>query len=229
MRTIILLICNGLLFTSCITSKTIHKAKGDRRNEQVDRLLTSYKDTSGNLVIVYTKKHDRSFYRSVVPIDSIIHVYLNAKSLSYVNKDTTINNYKGVLFASIINNEPGFQRIVLFNTETPLKDTSGLYHEFKKNEQVVNIYTGKMSIPVVKNDSVYFESLQAKPVSFMYKTYRKDDVVKEQLYLITYEPHKRKYIRYGLVPFTASLDGVTAPFQLIGVGFMALLAAAMKF
>src|SRR5690242_13228573 len=124
MRTIILLICSGLLFTSCITSKTLHNAKLDRKKEQVDRLLTSYKDSAGSVVIVYTKKYDPAFYKAVIPIDSIINVYLNAKNIDYVNKNRDISNYKGVLFTSMINKEHGFQRIVLFNNETPLNDTS---------------------------------------------------------------------------------------------------------
>jgi hypothetical protein len=134
MRYIILLIGCSFLFTGCFTMSAIDRAKQDRMPERVKTVLTSYKDTSGNAVIVYKKHYRTAVYKAVVPLDSIITLYKAAEKDDLRNSDSTLANFEGVFTVQDARNKKEKQRVVLFNNETPLTDTTGLSKEIAKNE-----------------------------------------------------------------------------------------------
>jgi len=208
MRYIVLLICSSFLFTGCFTISTLDKAKEDRMPERVKEVLTSYKDTSGNAVIVYKKRYRRPVYKTVVPLDTILSKF-KAEGGDYLhNKDSTLGNFDGVYTVKDAKNKKADQLIILLNKETKLTDTAGLYKEMAKNEYLVAKHKGKTSIPTA-GFSMTREQIKTKAASFT--------VITEgnKKYLITFQPHRHKPIRYLLVPFTVGLDAVSWPIQIV--------------
>ena len=214
MRYIALLICSSFLFTGCFTISTLDKAKEDRMPERVKEVLTSYKDTSGNAVIVYKKRYRRPVYKTVVPLDTILSKFeAGGKSYLY-NVDSTLQNFDGVYTVKDAKNKKAKQLIILLNNETKLTDTAGLYKEIAKNEHLVQKHKGKTSIPTA-NFSMTREEIKTKAASFTVRTEG------DKKYLITVQPHRRKPVRYLLVPFTVGLDLVSWPVQIvIGLVFL---------
>jgi hypothetical protein len=106
------------------------------------------------------------------------------------------------------------QLIILLNKETKLTDTAGLYKEIAKNEHLVEKHKGKTSIPT-EDFSMTREQVKTKAASFTVRTEHKEK------YLITFQPHRRKPVRYLLVPFTVGLDVVSWPVQIV-VGLVLL-------
>ncbi|HEY8897177.1 MAG TPA: hypothetical protein VIM79_20275, partial [Niastella sp.] len=77
-----------------------------------------------------------------------------------------------------------------------------------KNEYLVAKHKGKTSIPTA-GFSMTREQIKTKAASFT--------VITEgnKKYLITFQPHRHKPIRYLLVPFTVGLDAVSWPIQIV--------------
>jgi hypothetical protein len=208
MRYIVLLICSSFLFTSCFTTSTLDKAKEDRMPERVKEVLTSYKDTIGNAVIVYKKRYRRPVYKTVVPLDAILSKYKAVGKNDLRNEDSTIANFNGVYTVTDAKNKKGEQLIILLNKETKLTDTAGLYKEIARNEHLVEKHKGKTSIPT-EEFSMTREEIKTKAASFTVRTEG------DKKYLIVFQPHRRKPFRYLLAPFAAGLDAVTLPVQIV--------------
>jgi hypothetical protein len=215
MRYFIILICSSFLITGCFTMSTLDKAKQDRMPEQVKTVLTSYKDTSGNTVIIYKKCNRKSVYKAVVPLDTIISTYRAADKSNFVNRDSTIDNFKGVF--AVNDSKHRKQLIVLFNNETPLRDTTGLYKEIEKNEHSVRLNSDKLWMPVWAYSTSNNGHINTKAASFIVRNNNKRDSAKntKEKYVITFKPNRQKKVRYLLVPLTVGLDAVTWPVQLI--------------
>lgn len=208
MRYLFILICSSFLFTGCFTMSTLDKAKEDRMPERVKEVLTSYKDTSGNAVIVYKKRYRQSLYKTVIPLDTIVSKFKAEGKNDLHNEDSTIVNFDGVYTVTDAKNKKANQRIILLNKETKLTDTAGLYKEIAKNEHLVVKHKGKTSIPT-EDFSMTREQIKTKAASFTVRTKNNEK------YLITFQPHRRKPVRYLLVPFTVGLDAVSWPVQIV--------------
>ena len=215
MRYFIILICSSFLFTGCFTMGTLDRAKQDRKPEQVKSVLTSYKDTSGNAVIIYKKRSKKSIYKAVIPLDTIINIYREANERNLVNRDSTIVNFKGVF--AVYDSKSQKQLIILFDKETPLSDTTGLYKEMKKNEHLVQHNTDKLTIPVWVYSASNKSNIEAKVASFIVQNNNKSDGAKSsnEKYIITFKSHRQKKVRYLLVPLAVGLDAVTWPVQIV--------------
>ncbi len=215
MRYFIILICSSFLFTGCFTMGTLDRAKQDRKPEQVKSVLTSYKDTSGNTVIIYKKRSQQLIYKTVVPLDTIINIYRAANERNLVNRDSTIVNFKGVF--SVYDSKSQKQLIILFDNETPLNDTTGLYKEMEKNEHSVQHNTDKLTIPVWAYSASYKSNIEAKVASFIVQNNNKSDSanINNEKYIITFKSHRQKKVRYLLVPLAVGLDAVTWPVQIV--------------
>ena len=214
MRYIVILICSSFLFTGCFTISTLDKAKEDRMPERLKEVLTSYKDSSGNAVIVYKKRYRRPVYKAVVPLDAILSKYNATGKDDLYNEDSTLENFDGVYTVKDAKNKKENQRIVLMNNETRLADKVDLYNEIAKNESLVEKHKGRTSIPT-QNFSMTREQIKTKAVSF---TVRDKNNKK---YLITFQPQRHMPARYLLVPFTVGLDAVSWPVQIV-VGLVLL-------
>jgi hypothetical protein len=208
-----MLICSSFLFTGCFTISTLDKAKEDRMPERVKEVLTSYKDTSGNAVIVYKKRYRRPVYKTVVRLDTILSKFRAEGKANLHNEDSTLENFDGVYTVKDAKNKKASQRIILLNNETKLTDTTGLYKEIAKNEHLVEKHKGKTSIPI--QAIMTKEEIKTKAASFTVRTENNEK------YLITFQPHRRKPIRYLLVPLMVGLDAVTWPAQIV-VGLILL-------
>lgn len=208
MRYLLILICSSFLFTGCFTISTLDNAKEDRMPERVKEVLTSYKDTSGNAVIVYKKRYRRPVYKTVVPLDTILSKFKAEGKSDLHNEDSTIVNFDGVYTVTDAKNKKANQLIILLNKETKLTDTAGLYKEIAKDEHLVQKHKGKTIIPA-QGFSMTREEIKTKAASFT--------VITEgnKKYLITFQPHRRKPVRYLLVPFAVGLDAVTWPVQVV--------------
>lgn len=166
MKYLAILICSSFLCTGCFfTINTLDKAKQDRMPERVKEVLTSYKDTSGNAVIIYKKRYRRPVYKAVVPLDSILNKYDATGKEGFLNKDSTLGNLHGVFTVKDAKNKKATQRIVLLKKETRMTDTAGLHNEIAKNEHLVEKHKGKTSIPAQKF-SMTREEIKTKAVSF---------------------------------------------------------------
>ena len=148
MRYLLLLIGSSFLFTGCfLTITTLDRAKEDRMPERLKEVLTSYKDSSGNAVIVYKKRYRRSVYKTVVPLDTILSKYSASGAEDFHSEDSTCENLDGVYTVKDAKNRKATQRIVLLKKETRMTDTAGLYKEMARNEYLVEKHKGKTSIP----------------------------------------------------------------------------------
>jgi hypothetical protein len=201
---------------------TLDKARQDRLPERVKKVLTSYKDTSGNTVVIYKKYNRKSLYKAVVPLDTLISKYRVANKSDLVNHDTTIDNFTGV-FSVNNKDKDQEQRIVLFNKETPLNDTTGLHTEMEKNEHLVQHNTGKLLIPVWGYSTMDKKNIKVRAASFIVQNNDKSDRAnnRNEKYIITFKPQRQKKIRYLLVPLTVGLDAISWPVQLV-IGLIAL-------
>jgi hypothetical protein len=218
--------------TGCFTVKTVKKAKLDKKSESADSVLTSYKDLNGNTIIIYTKRNNKTIYKIVEPVDTIISNYRKGKTIDLINYDTTISNFKGVFFTGNVNGEKGFQRIIYFDKETTFSDTSNLHQEIGKNENLVRILTNEIIIPMEESDSTKQNKyITTKVVGFILKPISRNDnnSIRKETYIIAFEPRKRKYSRYFLLPLTVGLDGITLPFQIIFYGALLLISQTIKF
>lgn len=214
MRYIVILICSSFLFTGCFTISTLDKAKEDRMPERLKEVLTSYKDSSGNAVIVYKKRYRRPVYKAVVPLDTILSKYNAAGKKDLYSKDSILMNLDGVYTVKDEKNKKATQQIVLLKKETRMTDTAGLHKEIARNEYLVEKYKGKTSIPA-QDFSMTREEVKTKAVSF---TVRDKNNKK---YLIAFQPQRHMPARYLLVPFTVGLDAVSWPVQIV-VGIILL-------
>ena len=226
---ILLVYCSCL--TGCFTSETLKKAKTDRKNEQASRVLSSYNDTNGNTTIIYTKRNKKDIYKIVVPAGSIISQYQEYKTIDWVNTDTTIANFRGVFYTENINGEKGFQRIICLNRENRLSDTSNLYLEIEKNNNLVTLLTNKVSIQVNQYDSIRTRFMKTKPAGFVLQPITRTDLKhpRQETYIIAVEPHRKKHTRYLLLPLTVALDALTSPLQILYFGTVFLLAHTIKY
>lgn len=213
MRYIIILLCGSFLFTGCFTISAIDRAKHDRMPERVKTVLSSYKDTSGNVVIVYKKRYKKPVYKAIVPLDTILTLYRAAGKDDLLNRDSTLVNFEGVFTVQDAGNKKLMQRIVLLNDESPLTDTTGLSNEIEKNEHIAEKHKGRAMIPV--KGSGLKQEIKTKAASFTIKTTNNEN------YFVTFQPHRRKNFRYLLVPLTVGLDAVTWPVQIV-IGIIAL-------
>ena len=214
MRYLYILICSSFLFTGCFTVSTLDRAKEDRMPERLKKVLTSYRDSSGNAVIVYKKRYRRSVYKTVVPLDTILSKLGASGKEGFRNEDSTWENLDGVYTVKDAKNKKATQQIVLLKNETRMTDTAGLYKEIARNEYLVEKHKGKTSIPT-QEFCMTTEEIKTKAVSF---TVRDKNNKK---YLITFQPQRRMPARYLLVPFTVGLDVVSFPVQMVLV-FMLL-------
>lgn len=213
MKYLFILIGCSFLFTGCFTMSTLERAEQDRKPERVKSVLTSYKDTSGHIVVVYKKKNKKTLYKAVIPLDSIIND-TTIKNKSFFQNACKADNFKEV-YAEKRNDRKGYIHFVVFKQETQFGDTTGLYKEIEKDEQLVAKYTRDMKKRSKDN--------RAATVSFVVKNEKNNDSTKSgvETYVIRFEPNRRKAIRYLLVPFTACLDAVTWPVQIV-VGIILL-------
>jgi hypothetical protein len=223
MRYFFILICSSFLFTGCFTMGALDRAKHDRKPERVKSVLTSYKDTSGNTVVIYKKRNRKSLYKAVVPLDTIISKYRVANTGHLINRDSTIGNFTGVFSVNDGKDKNQEQRIILFDSETPFSDTTGLYREMEKNEHLVQHNTRKLSIPVWAYSTSYKDNIKARVASFSVQNNNKSDSAhsSNEKYIITFKPHRQKKVRYLLIPVTVGLDAVSWPVQIV-IGLIAL-------
>lgn len=223
MRYFIILICSSFLFTGCFTMGTLDRAKQDRKPERVKSVLTSYKDTSGNTVVIYKKRNRKSLYKAVIPLDTIISKYRAANKGDLVNRDSTIDHFTGVFSVNDSKDKKQEQRIILFDNETPLSDTTGLYKEMERNEHLVCHNTGKQLMPVWVYSTSYKQNSKTRAASFTVQNSNKNDSAgsSNEKYIITFKPHRQKRVRYLLVPLTVGLDAVSWPVQIV-IFFIAL-------
>ena len=142
MRYIIILVGCTFIFTGCFTMSTLERAEQDRMPERVKKVLTSYKDISGNAVIVYKKRYRKPVYKAVVPLDTIVSTYKAANKEDLRNRDSTAENFIGVFTVTDARNKKEKQRIILFDNETTLTDTTGLHKEIAKNEYIAGKHKG---------------------------------------------------------------------------------------
>lgn len=232
MKYYLVLIFISFLFASCFTINNIRKARSDRKPEIVDSILTSYKDDKGNLHIIYTKQKDKHIYGSVIPVDTIISRYRQAKTIDLINIDTTIKDHRGVFFTENINNQRGFQRLIYYSQEYTYPDTSDLSREIKNNEGVVDVIGDKMSIPLFESDTtIATKYISSKVVAFKLRSQNEntDSLKRKEMYVVVFEPRKKKYARYLLTPLTVGLDVVTLPGQIIYYGALLIIANTIKF
>lgn len=208
MRYLFMLICSSFLFTGCFTIRTLDRAKQDRMPERVREVLSSYKDTSGNAVIVYKKRYRRPVYKAVVPLDTILNKYKAAGKEALFNNDSTLENFDGVYMMKNANNKKDTQRIILLNKETRMTDTTGLHKEVAKNEHLVTKHKGKTSIPTAEFSRTK-KKINTKAVSFTVSDKN------NKKYLITFQPRRHMPARYLLVPLTVGLDAVSWPVQIV--------------
>jgi hypothetical protein len=213
MRYIAMLICSSFLFTGCFTISTLDRAKQDKMPERVKEVLTSYKDSSGNAVIVYKKRYRRPVYKAVVPLDTILNKYNAAGKADVIYEDSTLENFDGVYTVKDAKNKKETQRIILLSKETRMTDTAGLHKEIAKNEHLVAKHKGKTSIPTVGVGMK--EEIKTKAVSFTVSDKNNNK------YLITFQPRRHMPARYLLVPLTVGLDAVSWPVQIV-VGLILL-------
>ena len=213
----LILVCPSL--TGCITISTIDKAKFDKKPEKAESILSSYKDNDGNTTIIYTKTRGSQIYKFSQPVDSIIEAYRKSRALDLVNP-VLESNFKGVFYTANVNNEKGYQRMLLFDQEMKMKDTSGLADEISSNRNIVNGLDEKILMPFpLENNAHAFKYLRSKGVAFMVDIDSADNTFgRKEQYVILFRPHRRSYARYLLVPLTAGLDVITSPFQLIFFG-----------
>jgi uncharacterized protein YceK len=216
MQYFFILICSSFLFTGCFTIGTLDRAKQDRMPEQVKTVLTSYKDTSGNTVVIYKKRNRKSLYKAVVPLDTIMSKYKAANESNLVNRDSTIDNFIGV-FSVIDSKVIKQERIILFDNETPLRDTTGFYKEMEKNEHLVRNNTRKLFIPVWRYSTSNKANIEYRVASFIVQNNNKSDNTNSsnEKYIITFKPQRPKKVRYLLVPLTVGLDAVSWPVQIV--------------
>lgn len=214
MRYLLILIGSSFLFTGCFTISTLDRAKADRMPERLKEVLTSYKDSSGNAVIVYKKRYRQSVYKTVVPLDTILSKYNASGKEDLYGEDSILENLDGVYTVKDAKNKKATQRIVLMKKETRMADTAGLYKEIARNQNLVEKHKGKTSIPT-QEFRMTKEEIKTKAVSF---TVRDKNNKK---YLITFQPQRRMPARYLLVPFTVGLDAVSWPVQIV-VGLILL-------
>jgi hypothetical protein len=215
MRYIAILIGSSFLLTGCfLTTTTLDRAKEDRMPERLKEVISSYKDSSGNTVIVYKKRYRRSVYKAVVPFDTIISKYNASGREDPHSEDSTLENLDGVYTVKDAKNKKATQQIVLLKKETRMTDTTGLHKEIARNEHLVEKHKGKTSIPT-QEICLLTEEIKKKAVSF---TVRDKNNKK---YLITFQPQRHMPARYLLVPFTVGLDVVSFPIQIVLV-FMLL-------
>lgn len=224
MRSCFLLIIVCPLFAGCFTISTLNKAKFDRKPETADSILTSYREPAGNIIIIYTKPSSRHIYKVSQPVDSIIMAYRNAKQIDLVNPDAG-SPFKGVFFTESINGEKGYQRILLFEEESALMDTTGLAQAISYNENIAKPVHGKFYIPVSPVDSSNeVQRIRGRSVSFVLNTGVHDSsAARKETYVIAMQPRRRKYTRYLLLPLTVAADAITLPFQAVGLGTLCLV------
>lgn len=209
MRYLLMLIGSSFLFTGCFfTINTIDRAKEDRMPERLKEVLTSYKDSSGNAVIVYKKRYRRYVYKTVVPIDTILSKYNATGKEDLHSEDSTLVNLDGVYTVKDAKNKKATQQIVLLRKETRMADTAGLYKEIARNEHLVEKHKGKTSIPT-QNFIMTRDETKKKAVSFTVSDKN------NKKYLITFQPQRHMPARYLLVPFTVGLDAVSWPVQIV--------------
>ena len=182
--------------------------------ERLKEVLTSYKDSSGNAVIVYKKRYRRSVYKAVVPLDTILNKYNATGKDDLHNEDSTLENFDGVYTVKDAKNKKATRQIVLLKNETRMTDTAGLHNEIAKNENLVEKHKGKTSIPT-QGFCMMTEEIKTKAVSFTVSDKN------NKKYLITFQPQRHMPARYLLVPFTVGLDAVSWPVQIVLV-FMLL-------
>jgi hypothetical protein len=207
MRYIAILFCSSFMFTGCFTIATLDRAKQDRMPERVKEVLTSYKDSSGNAVIVYKKRYRSSVYKAVLPLDTIVSKFKAMGKDDLYNEDSTLENLDGVYTVKNAKNKKEHQRIILFNNETRLADTTGLHKEIAKNAHLVEKHKGKTSIPT-QGFRRTKEEIKTKAASFTVRA-------ANEKYLITFQPRRHMPARYLLVPFTVGLDAVSWPVQIV--------------
>jgi hypothetical protein len=218
--------------TSCFTVNNIKKAKLDRKPQIVDSILSSYKDYNGNVNIVYTKQRSKNLYKSVIPVDTIIQRYRQAKTIDFINTDTAIKDFKGVFFAENINNQKGFQRLIYFQRENAYADTSKLFKDIENNKNVVHVVTSKIVVPVFEADTTIIKShTKSKVVAFIVTPDNNSmiDLNRQETYIAVFEPNKKKYSRYFLTPLTVGLDVATLPGQILFYGTLLLVTKTIKF
>lgn len=217
MRTYFWLIIVCPLLTGCFTVTTIDKAKFDRRSERANSILTSYKDNYGNTIVIYTKRGSSHIYRFSQPVDSIITAYRKSQKFQLVNFSAeTI--FKGVFYTSEINNEPGFQRMLLFDQEFKMKDTAGLMKEISDDSNIAKVLHQKIYIPIYPADNgAGFQLIRSKAVGFILPMDSSNNNSKQR-YVIVLQPQRRRYTRYLLLPVTVAVDAITSPFQIIVFG-----------
>lgn len=208
MRYIVILICSSFLFTGCFTVSTLDRAKEDRMPERLKKVITSYKDSSGNTVIVYKKRYRRWVYKTVVPLDTILSKYSATGKEGLRNEDSIWTNLDGVYTVKDTRNKKATRQIVLLKNETRMSDTAGLYQEIARNEHLVEKHKGKTSIPT-QEYCMTAEQIRTKAVSFTVSDKN------NKIYLITFQPQRHMPARYLLVPFTVGLDVVSFPVQLV--------------
>jgi hypothetical protein len=224
MQSYFLLIIFCPLFAGCFTISAINKAKLDKKPETADSVLTSYKENDGNITIIYSKPSNRHIYKISQPIDSIIIAYRNSHTLDLVNPNAG-SVFKGVFFTENVNQQRGYQRVILFEKETPLTDTTGLAQAIGYNRNLAKPLHEKFYIPIGQIDtSDTAQRERRKSVSFVLNMDLRDSAAaRKEMYLIVLQPQRRKYTRYLLLPATVALDAITLPFQVIGFGILWLL------
>jgi hypothetical protein len=219
-RSFLLLLSSTLFLTGCFTGELLYKCKQDKKREHVKALIASYKDSIGNTIIIYTKRHTKHVYREVVPLDTIISRF-ERTDINYHYYDLNTDNFKDLTVIRNFKDTNSTYGLVYLKKETPLKDTAGLYLEKEKDQHLVRINKERTPFPSRIWHKNAYES-QEQAVSFIVQN--NPDGNRHKVFTNTYRiaipPQRRKRTRYLLVPFTGVADVVTSPFQAVYFGLL---------
>lgn len=218
-RSLLLLLSSALFLTGCFTSNLLYQCEQDKKPEHVKALLSSYKDSVGNTTIVYTKRHKKKVYKEVVALDTIISRF-DRTDVRWFFYDKNIDNFKDLTVKNFAIDTNNMYGLVYLKTETPLKDTAGLYLEKQRDQHLVRICKKRTPFPSRISHKNTYES-QDRAVAFIvqYDPDASRHKVTSNTYRIAIAPQRRNRKRYLLVPFTAVADAITAPFQAVYYGF----------
>lgn len=225
----------AISFTSCITSSVVKKAKTDRKPQEVHEIREAYEDTSGNIIVNFTAKLSGAKrnvpVHMVIPVQTLMRIFLGYNSVEGKCSPGEqllygVNRIKPVFYKTA--DSLGYTPEIEHMQERVVE---GFYHPIPSDRLV----TDRFRLPVNPADYKYETGWTYKRQQRMLMLYQpavpfQAPNVSIRNILISVEPsHEKKYARYLLTPLTVPADVATSPLQGIGIGFIALLAWAMRY
>jgi len=220
-----------LIFSGCMTTSVIRKAKADRQNQEVLLISGAYSDTAGNITINFRAKLSKAKKNEPVhvtlPVDSLVELYLRHPGLDtlFAESPGGVNGIFPVLdkTADSLGFTPNIeltQRKVKEGFYEPSPTDTSIGGRFRLPLDVRAYHRPTFSGPVSR---MRLLMLYKPPTPYAGRYQPVRDV------MISVEPsYKRKRSRYLLTALSVPADIITSPFQAIGLGVMFLIATAIK-